>query len=191
MPIVTTSAMLSKMTDRERSELIKAAQAKDGAIMNRLDTRFMLPMNCGLAVEIVHGDGTSSTVKVCPLDISSRGIGFFHTAYIHPGKPCICELTGVTGQRFKVHGRAVRASHVMGRIHIVGLQLEEEVDVGMFISIAPQDQAQGATSSEHNSHCQLVATVAEQLAAIARNGAAASQLTHKASELLDVCKKVA
>ncbi len=183
--------MLSKLSDRERSDLIKAAQAKDGTVVERLDTRFMLPMACNLTIELVHGDGTSSRVGACPLDISSRGLGFFHTAYIHPGKLCICELNGVTGQRFKVHGRAVRSDHVAGRIHIVGLLLDEEVDVGMFIAIAPGIEEKPSNSARHVSDCMLIASVAEQLMAMARNGAAASQLVQKATELLDVCKQAA
>jgi hypothetical protein len=93
----------------------------------------MLPEGFALVVRTQAGTGPVLTFTASPRDLSASGMGFYHTAYIHPGTPVRLLMRTLRGEAVAVVGTVARCRHASGRIHEVGVAFENEIEVGQFV----------------------------------------------------------
>ena len=67
-------------------------------------------------------------------DLSPGGIGFIHGTYVHPGCRCRVIVKDVDGKPTCLEGVVRRCDLLMGRAHVVGVELNEEIVMSRFIS---------------------------------------------------------
>lgn len=66
-------------------------------------------------------------------DLSEGGIGFLHGAYVHAGSRCRVILKDIDGKPACLEGVVRRCDLLLGRAHVVGVELNEEIVMSRFI----------------------------------------------------------
>jgi len=88
-------------------------------------------------VRITQVAGVSSTIRMACRNISRGGMSLLHSAYIHPGSRCAVALPHPTERFIKVTGRVSRCAHRRGKIHEIGIEFDEHIDVRSIIQPDP------------------------------------------------------
>jgi PilZ domain len=102
--------------------------------------------------EIQEPSGTTHRIKVYPVDIATGGMCFFTDRFMHHGTLCDLTFHLPDGEAVLVTGKAVRCSHLQGRIHEVGVEFNSAFDMGLLrhelpaASISPAGETAGAPS---------------------------------------------
>lgn len=90
---------------------------------------------------IEHGSGNQVTLSVATRNISRGGISILHSAYIHPDTPCEIILTLPEGKKQRIAGKVMRCSHLMGRVHDVGIKFNVQISTRDLIGLDPLNEA--------------------------------------------------
>jgi AmiR/NasT family two-component response regulator len=90
-------------------------------------------------MSILHADGTAASILVACRNLSSGGIGLFHSSYMHVGTPCAIALPRQGKPEAVVRGTIVRCRHVGGRVHELGVRFFQPIEPRDFIETTPQD----------------------------------------------------
>ena len=93
--------------------------------------RFALEAYGGL--KLVLPDYRTTSHKVRMRNISTSGIGFFHTAFVHKGTRCYIALRSVNGAGVAMGGTITWCRFLSGSTHEVGMQCDESVDLTQFL----------------------------------------------------------
>jgi len=99
---------------------------------NRFNERFAYRASQPVCVRIEHPGGSSVDYLVEPRDLSCTGLGFLHGAFIHPGSVCHVTLTDCEGKTMLVRGTVRRCQYLEGRLHVIGVEFKDKVNVSMF-----------------------------------------------------------
>jgi len=88
-----------------------------------------------IPLELMQQGSAASTLKVACRNLSSKGVGLLHSAYVHPGTRCRVGLPvpGEGGETRMVAGSVVRCQHESGIVHEVGVLFDEPVNCKEFL----------------------------------------------------------
>lgn len=98
-----------------------------------------------IALCIEQPGGGSTTVRVISRNLSRGGMSVLHAAYLHPGTRCVVVLRHRVKGDTPVKARVIRCRHVMRKVHEVGLQFDQPVDV---VDYVIADMLAGVFTSE-------------------------------------------
>lgn len=82
-----------------------------------------------LVIEVRQPGGTDLRLIARSHDLSAGGLGFIHGMYIYPESPCTCWLRHAAKGLTPINGHIRWCRHISGRIHLSGVQLDEEIRV--------------------------------------------------------------
>jgi hypothetical protein len=88
--------------------------------------------HAGLILRVQHPGGTIVPYRVTPRELSELGMGFLHGNFLYPGSTCRFDLRRRDGESVAVMARIVRCDHITGRVHDIGIEFAEPVDVAQF-----------------------------------------------------------
>lgn len=77
---------------------------------------------------VTNRDQSTAAITVATSNISKGGIAVLHTAYMHSGIKCQIDIILADGRDFTLHGRVVRCSHMIGRVHEIGIEFDSELN---------------------------------------------------------------
>jgi hypothetical protein len=86
-----------------------------------------------IIVSIRNYDGRMQQFKVRAYDLSPSGLGFLHGAYIYNDTPAELFMLNKTHGMSRIPAKIVSCIHVKSRIHRVGAQFKEPIDLSDFL----------------------------------------------------------
>lgn len=92
-----------------------------------------------IIVRVAHPGGSDMTFAVRTRDLSGMGVGFFHGSFLYPGTPSTIILPALDGRMIAVSGAIVRCRLLSGKLHEVGVEFSEEIDITEFIDGAESE----------------------------------------------------
>lgn len=166
------------------NELETADRVAPEAVL-RKTPRYRYAVQEGIAIE---PEGLTASFVVCPRNISAGGISFLHGSFLYPRSACRLTLRTVDGEYVIAAGCVVRCRCVRGRVHEVGVQFAEPIDVEDFV--VAKEGAPPPASATTVSGCEVteypaaaVVDIARQLQELARDGAPREQVLRKLAQL--------
>jgi CheY-like chemotaxis protein len=107
-----------------------AAQAHTKRMASRFEYR-----SASVPLVLSPAGGSPMAVAVVARNISRSGLGFLHSAFMHPGTPVIALLRHLKGNDVQVAGKISRCRHVERHIHELGMKFERDIDVRQFVPL--------------------------------------------------------
>ncbi len=80
-------------------------------------------------------EGALVAFLVRPMDLSSNGMRLLHGGFLYPDTPCTISLLTIDGESAAASGSVTRCQCLHGRIHEVGIQFSERIQVENFIAL--------------------------------------------------------
>jgi hypothetical protein len=77
---------------------------------------------------IFNNLSSTTDIQVATSNISQGGIAVLHTAYMYPKTRCLVNISLADGRKFKLKGQTVRCSHLIGRVHEIGIMFDSKLD---------------------------------------------------------------
>ncbi len=119
-------ASVAKILDALDAACTPGAQERRRHARYRYRTR-------GCVVHMQQPQDCSAIAYLVPTrDISTSGLSFLHSNYVHLGTPCLAELLTKDGQQRRVLGNVVRCRLISGTLHEVGVRFIEDVSTDDF-----------------------------------------------------------
>jgi CheY-like chemotaxis protein len=87
-----------------------------------------------LKVNVTHPGGDRRSVEVVTRNLSSTGLSFLYNGFLHSGTRCELQLINSDETWVEVEATVVRCRYIAGRVHEVGLRLNEPVDKSQIVS---------------------------------------------------------
>lgn len=115
------------------SEIEAATPTYDGGERRR-DSRRRYKKHLRVIVRVEHPGGSNMTFAVRSRDISAMGVGFLHGSFLYPGTPCSVVLPALDGRMFSVKGTIVRCRLLQGKLHEVGVEFTDPIELQLFIA---------------------------------------------------------
>jgi hypothetical protein len=73
------------------------------------------------------------TFALAPRNLSRMGVSLLHGKFVYGGTNCVLVLHGTGGQVMPVRGKVVWCRLVTGRIHELGVELEEPIELRSYV----------------------------------------------------------
>ncbi len=128
---------LLKLKDNaSRQALIKyleELQRADPGAERRRDNRVHLETIENVTLLIKTRDASQRFVAMM-YDLSTKGVGVIHGGFLHLGTPVTVTATSYDGQQLSLCGTIAHCSHIKARAHLIGIKLEQAIDVDAFLS---------------------------------------------------------
>jgi hypothetical protein len=86
-----------------------------------------------VAVIIESEELGKRTFALIPRNISRTGMSLLHGKFVCDGTPCVAGLKALDGQLVPVRGKVTSCRLIAGRIHEIGIQFEEPIDLDDFV----------------------------------------------------------
>jgi hypothetical protein len=164
-------------------ELDRVIRAPTGRDL-RQNPRYRYVVREGVHIEV---EGSSSRFIVRPRNLSAGGISFLHGTFLYPGAACVTSVKTLNGEPAHLAGRIVRCRCVHGRIHEIGVQFQERVDVGRFIVLASARVKQPEAGHEIYEPGEVV-RLALEIQDLALRQVPRQQLFRKIAELVELLR---
>ncbi len=74
------------------------------------------------------------TYALLPRNISRQGISLLHGKFVYKSTGCVLGLGALDGQVVPIRGRVVWCRLISGRIHEIGTQFDEPIDLNDFVA---------------------------------------------------------
>ncbi len=100
----------------------------------RRGVRYPYHVQEGIEARIDQPAGSTLRCRVKPRNLSSGGICFLHSNYVHSGTACMILLKTLKGEKVLVPGTIAWCKHARGVVHDVGVKFDDEIDVGQFLT---------------------------------------------------------
>lgn len=126
---------LVRISPKEMEQILREIDiraARCDRAKRRVEERHSYRGNAILVVFHPERAGSRATYRVMPTDLSSRGVGFLHGVFVHPGTQCQLILSDLHGQSRVVRGVVARCELAKGRVHTVGVKFEHPIALGEF-----------------------------------------------------------
>lgn len=109
---------------------------------------YRYPLDTYGGLKLVLPDYRSTSHKVRLRNISTGGVGFFHSAFVHRGTRCYVALRTLSGQGVAVSGEVTWCRFLSNCTHEVGVRCDEEINLTQFldqdtIASVPASHAEG------------------------------------------------
>jgi len=121
---------------QEAAEILRAieARAKDAVGQERRKSpRVPYRATPRVAVIIESEEIGKRTFALIPRNISRTGMSLLHGKFVYDGTPCVAGLKALDGQLVPVRGKVMWCRLIAGRIHEIGIQFEEPIDLDDFV----------------------------------------------------------
>ncbi|MFG0307199.1 MAG: response regulator [Phycisphaerales bacterium JB040] len=127
-----------RMSEQELVALVgrlREGGGDDGKNSGRQHTRFdyVQPV---VILSIEHPGGNRVEIPVASINLSRRGIGLIHSAYVHEGSRCTIRIGRKGEPPLSVPGEVVRCMHRGGRVHEIGVRFDTEIDARSILSLS-------------------------------------------------------
>lgn len=117
-------------------ETLERYERSTGSKADRRYTR--MPFRAvSLPVTLKHPGGTEVALRLACRNISRRGMGFLHSAFVYPGTQLRVRMPKLDGTVVSVTGTAVRCDHREGVVHELGVRLDEPIELNEFLRSLP------------------------------------------------------
>jgi hypothetical protein len=136
-PSSTTMVLDSlRLNDRQAQAILQQMNqaAQDSSAEVRENRRIATEGNATVVVELLGFGNSPTAFLVRPRNISTGGIGFIHGAFVYNGTPCAVTMRALDGRTVRLLGKTVRCRHIAGRVHEVGVALEQPIVLSEFVS---------------------------------------------------------
>ena len=124
---------------RKMQEAIKQLDAASRAAAPSVQTDrrgVRLPFPTRMVFAHVIGEGHCvQQFAAIPRNLSTRGVGFVHSQFVHPNVKSQITLPMLNGQWMRVAGKVVNCRHVAGHMHEIGVHLDEPIDLAQFTEV--------------------------------------------------------
>lgn len=156
---------LLKLKDNaSRQALIKyleELQRADPGVERRRDARVHLETIENATLLIKSRDSSQRFVAMM-YDLSTKGVGVIHGGFLHLGTLVTVTATAYDGQQLSLSGTVAHCSHIKARAHLIGIKLEQAIDVDAFLSalIATTPSFPNAKPSSADANRSAVSSVA-------------------------------
>ncbi len=124
-----------RISDNKRTQLLK--RLTDESRVGAEDTRRESPridyQLHNVALRIFHPGGGVGNFIVSTRNLSSGGISFLHSGFLHNNTEVRAVLPKMHGGGVEVHGKVVMCRHVEGVVHEIGVALFEKLDLLDFV----------------------------------------------------------
>jgi len=137
-------------------------------------------------IRVQYPNGSNADFLVRPRDISSQGLGFLHGTFLYPGTVCTIVLRTLNGQAIPIDGKVVRCDCIQGRVHEIGVQFNQLIDISEFVSQTQNNSpAAPSESQEQNMEYEPTAIIkcCNDLMELAVNLAPLEKLQAKINQL--------
>ena len=127
-----------RISDAEWQECVKEMDRRansddDGGHPNRAEPRQPYRNITKIIVSIRNYDGRQQHFQVRAYDLSPSGLGFLHGAYIYKDTPAELFMEHRTDGIVRVSAVIKSCVHVKKRIHRVGAQFEQPIELGDYL----------------------------------------------------------
>jgi hypothetical protein len=141
----------ARQTSTERTNSLAIDQAVLDALTHRLEqpnaknasavrATVRLPFRrLSVRMSVLHNDGTTASIVVACRNLSSGGVGIFHSAYMHVGTHCAVALPRHGKPELVTRGTVVRCRHLGGRVHELGIMFAEPIEPRDFVEATAED----------------------------------------------------
>lgn len=85
-----------------------------------------------ISIELHQPGGSTARVDMVARNLSAGGMSLLHSAFVYPNTKVLVRLPGVSAGFVDVRGKVARCLHVQGRVHEVGVQFDEPVEMRSF-----------------------------------------------------------
>ncbi|MCW5765957.1 MAG: response regulator transcription factor [Phycisphaeraceae bacterium] len=121
--------LLRLLQDLDRDERVNAKATRE---YQRFPFRRL-----SVQVDMTQPGGQPTRLRYATRNLSNRGIGLLHSAYVHLGTPCVVHLPLIGGGVAPVPGKVIRCRHVRGQIHEVGVQFDGSINPRECVPLDP------------------------------------------------------
>lgn len=91
----------------------------------------------GVRIDVLGGGRVASTLHYACRNLSSGGLSFLHSTFMHNGTRCIVHLPRLTGDTAPIAGAVVRCRHYRGHVHEVAVSFDQPIELGRHINLDP------------------------------------------------------
>ncbi len=109
------------------------ARSYGGSNVRRAERHNYRPED-GLQVQLFHPGGVEADLVVVPRNLSSSGVAFLHSSYVHLGTVCMVILQTVDGEIHGLRGEVIRCTHYRGNVHEVAVKFDDAITVGRYLA---------------------------------------------------------
>lgn len=140
--------MTSSISTNKPLKTIRLDQASLDAHLDRLEAddarakgrreneRFPYRVKSVVVAMQQPGAGTFTPFQCPPRNIGRGGLGCLHGGYVHTGTRCNIQLFTSHGTWQDVSGTVISCRHIEANVHILGIEFDQEIEVGMFCAAA-------------------------------------------------------
>jgi hypothetical protein len=125
-----------RLKPQEAAEILEAIDAKTKDSVARERRKWpRVPYRAAprVAVIIESERVGKRTYALIPRNISRVGMSLLHGKFVYDGTPCVAGLKALDGQLVPVRGKVTWCRLITGRIHEIGVQFEEPIDLDDFV----------------------------------------------------------
>ncbi len=131
-----------RLSARQTAEILEGMQRskKEVTEERRRSPRAPYKDVSRLCVLLENEQKGKRTYALIPRNLSRLGISLLHGKFVYGGTNCVVGLQAADGQVVPVRGKVIWCRLVTGRVHELGVQFEDPIDVEDFVEGA-SDQA--------------------------------------------------
>ena len=182
---------LLRLSETERQALnqylAREQAAREGPKNRRASARFRPPSPQPVSIQFLGADQGGQTFLALTKDLSTTGCALFHGAFVYPSARCCVTIKALDGQRVQIAGAVTRCSHVLGRVHEVGILFDQSICLEEFVRVDPDSavsaRAAGVSLPEKLLDTPSVRTLIAEIAALAGNKDCSAGLRNKIHDL--------
>lgn len=138
---------------------------------------------------LVQLENSATQFVVRPRNISAGGLSFLHGSFIYNGTHCRVTLKTVDGEKVLASGIVRRCRCVHGRVHEVGLQFTNPIEVENFVVGIRKPVSAAESTNDHDYIATDVVELAQQLQELALDQVPRDQLYRKLAELVALLRR--
>ncbi len=125
-----------RLKPQEAAEILKGIEAKTKDAVGserRKSPRVPYRATPRVTLTIESEQLGKRTYALIPRNISRTGMSLLHGKFVYDGTPCVVGLKTLDGRMVQVRGKVAWCRLITGRIHEIGIQFEEPIDLGDFV----------------------------------------------------------
>lgn len=172
---VLAIALLNDSEKKKVVEAIKHRSTHSADRRKRSESRHDASRLPDITVEVRSPSGDVQTHTVPPVDLSPGGMAFLHCSFLYPGSAIAATLRTRDGEQMSVTGKVVRCEHVSGRVHEVGVKLDQAIDPAA-LGARPDEAISKSAGPVPWEDIRRLAEKLSQLAAEAKDATSAGKL---------------
>ncbi len=91
----------------------------------------------GVRIDIFGGGRVASSLRYACRNLSSGGLSFLHSTFMHTGTRCTAHLPRLSGESVELPGAIVRCRHFRRHVHELAMAFDHPIEVSRFVNLDP------------------------------------------------------